>query len=247
VLGFVSSCTIIWYLIRFLKAKIIDNNKPQLGIFSGVQRSVPIVESDSVFKQNHLIGMLSVISIVLACILCYQPFPKQHIQNSIKTLQLPATFAGYEISLSKQEKEFFKRNAAEAIKYQLRWNGHKGSLLFIRSRYWKAQHDPRNCYSAQGITVDDEKTLVFSNSNKHKLTIKYLSLNQGKQTGFYWFQSRDQQTADFSARLFSGWHKPNVPWIMVSVAWHDPLSIQSIEQVTQQLYWHINTQLKNDW
>ncbi|MDE1461905.1 exosortase O [Spartinivicinus poritis] len=238
VLGFVFSCLFGWLLMRLQSGNIqispkqesMNTNPPNLSLISVG------------FIKRDCYGLVLLFIIITGSIFLYEPLPKQQSITN-KSIELPVDFNGKEVAFLPIEEKFFKRNSASAVKYQFEWSGHQGSLIFVYSHYWKSQHDPRNCYLSQNITVDYEKILSLSAEYDSKpVEIKYLHLNGGQNSGFYWFQSPTKQTADYSSRVFSGWLTPSEPWVMVSVAWEGELSALATEKFVGKVYSHIKSQ-----
>lgn len=239
ILGFVFSCIFGWFLMRFQ----INQQGTSLNQFEVIHTNFsnkPSTPQGETATSKYC-GLTLLLTTLIGSTLIYKPFPKQQQSIVNKIIALPIDFKGEEIAFLPIEEKFFKTNSAHAIKYQFESGGQQGSLIFVYSHYWKSQHDPRNCYISQDITVDYEETLTLpSTSDSKPLKVKYLHLNSGKKSGFYWFQSPTKQTADYSSRVFSSWLAPGEPWIMISVAWEGELTASETEKFVTQLYRHIN-------
>ena len=246
VLGFVASCALGWLIIRFQPFALMTHSRiNRFGALNKHNRS-PIDQSDistsmpSVdgLAEKHQWKFLLVSAFVLIATGWHQPFPKPVNRYFSELAYVHQKLGGEKEILSTREKQFFSQNAALAGKYTLDWNGKKVSLLLVFSEYWKAQHDPRNCYQAQGLAIDHQVSLRMGRldtTSSRAIEVKQLSFNDGKQTGLFWYQSPDKQTADYTSRIFSGWRDPSTPWAMVSLAWQGELSEDSQEDLVRQI------------
>ncbi|MBU6954652.1 exosortase O [Hahella sp. HN01] len=229
-LGFVLSCALAWLALTLAPSRpqADQNNAPSsFSRFSGSASTEP-----SVWRRN---GELAIAALLVLALFGYTPHPKQTLADASVDLPAPPQFAAQAAPLSDIEAGFFDRNAATARKYLFSWRDMQGSLILVHSRYWKAQHDPRNCYRSQGVSIDDEKTWVLPDQSE----IKYLRLDQGARSAFYWFQSADRQTADYSSRVFSAWREPEQSWVMVSIAWNSMITPDLAAQATALLRQHV--------
>ena len=221
VLGFTAACAVAWGILRMLR-----------------ETTVPQLTAPSYSNTFHTKGMLLVIMLLAACTVLYQPFPKIEMARSgfASLGQMMASLPMTKVALTEKERAFFQANSALSAKYQLDWQGYPVSLLMVYGPYWKSQHDPRNCYTAQGYSLDHQKTLRFQQQlGDEVMEVRSLSLNAGDLSGLYWYQSATAQTADYSVRAFAGFREPQNPWVMVSMAWRENLPADVLESLVLTL------------
>lgn len=229
-LGFVISCMLAWLLVRRLAAS------------SQADRENNQEYEDRNEPTRRYCGFASVAAVLLMGILMYQPLAKSETDAQPFEIALPATLSPHRLALSAQEDEFFNRNSATAVKYGFKLDEMQGSLILVSSSYWKAHHDPRNCYRSQGIAVDVEETWrIVPGKN-----VKYLGLNGGAQSAVYWFQSNKNYTADFSARVFSALKDNAERWLMVSIHFNHPVDVENARRVQQVLEPALEAALNTD-
>lgn len=120
------------------------------------------------------------------------------------------------IPLTDQEKAFFIQNQnANVSKWRFIHNiGSRmtGTLIVSLSRSGIAQHDPLQCLLGSGHEVQSLNTILVSRD----FPTKVATINRGHSQVFYWFQSDQELTDEFSHRFWAGLLN-NRPWVMVSV------------------------------
>jgi len=257
ILGFAIACILGWLLLLGLKTPAASPKLP---------------EKKAIDNQTILFSWLLVV-LLIGFNWIYSPTVKQSvipennpefIKSDVKiwSQKIPSNWQIKKINLNAQEVDFFPRQGAYAQKFQFNRNkqgGKKGSLVFVNTYYWKAHHDPRNCFQAQGFTVlNDSNIQIPSNKSNQmgevqmtKFLVRKLLLTKANQKfrAYYWFQSKDQQTADYSQRLFSGlmeqlgWQKKQT-WTMVSLLLEDNFetSLSDENQLLKEL-----SQIVNLW
>ncbi|NRB38123.1 MAG: hypothetical protein HRU20_06595, partial [Pseudomonadales bacterium] len=117
------------------------------------------------------------------------------------------------IELTHVESQFFSSKQAQANKYRFDFEGVRGSLLIVNSHYWRAQHEPHNCYIGQGYKLGFEGTWLLGGGK----TVRFLQVGTPEQTAIYWFQAGDTITAEYSARVLDAVLAPEKNWLMVSL------------------------------
>jgi len=211
IIGFSIACMMGWLLL--------------LGLKTDKQGNRQVVNKISQSEPNRLLlGLLIVILVVFNFFLISHDnqsknqFDTQNkrdhgTENStLVSPYFPKWWSYKIISLNQQEKDFFPRQGAYAQKFQFNWQQKlSGSVVFVNTYYWKAHHDPINCFQAQAYTLLSDNVISIANvargSKKEvePFMIHQLHLVKGnkKYHAYYWFQSERQQTADFSQRLFA--------------------------------------------
>lgn len=219
IIGFAMACMMGWLLVSLLRTQKYEKTA--------------VSQADSFMETQYLTLVWFLVVLLMSFNLFYTPMVKQPVSISRTSPVFPKNWYETRIPMNAQEKDFFPRHGAYAQKFQ--FNRHKqtpGSIVFVNTHYWKAHHDPKNCFQAQGYTLLNDKTIQISKATpKQKIDaisdrtlMRKLQLTKANEhyVAYYWFQSRTQQTADFSQRLFSGLieqqgSQKNQTWTMVSL------------------------------
>jgi len=189
-----------------------------------------IVPFVTVFSRLEIIASWLLVCVLIIFNFVYTPMPKE----TVSLPQIPPVFSSQwhamPIALNHQEAAFFPRQGAYAQKFNFNYKQQiAGSVVFVNTLYWKAHHDPKNCFQAQGFTIVNDSSRRLSDhmlsgtdiSGKKMLRQLQLTRQGNKYLAYYWFQSEDQHTDDFSQRLFSALLSPGNDkqqlWTMVSL------------------------------
>jgi len=92
-------------------------------------------------------------------------------------------------------------------------NNVKGSFFLVKSNHFKAHHNPQTCLQSNGFRISDSKMLLL----KPNFPVRYLSLNGGALSAYYWFTSNKSITDDYSERIWNHFFNNDLEWIMTSV------------------------------
>ena len=187
-------------------------------------------EKDSVQAGNKLhrpqyFFLVLFIGCILVAIWLHQPYRPMATSRSIN-LHFPEQFRSEQVDLTPVESDFFRNNNAVTRKFSFTHGELSGSAIIVHSNYWKGQHDPRNCYKGQGHSIRFEGTWLLDNNS----FVRFLQID-GEKTAIYWFQSREQITADYSSRVFNGIIHPHESWLLVSILWEQEVSKEEIQDV----------------
>lgn len=220
--GFAIACMSGWLLLLPLK-KI----PPSHVTIDHQQTYVPLVPEFS--RQEYITSWL-LVCVLIVFNFVYTPMSKE----TVSLPQTPPVFSSKwharPITLNPQETEFFPRQGAYAQKFNFNYDEQiPGSVVFVNTLYWKAHHDPKNCFQAQGYALINDSSrrlsdeIVSAAGISETKMIRQLKLShQGKiYRAYYWFQSEGQHTDDFSQRLFSALlstgNEKQQHWTMVSL------------------------------
>lgn len=196
ILGFSMACMTGWLLLSLLKSQTFTNITQQ--------------QTGSAVNTKNVIVSWLLTALLMVFNLLYTPMVKEPVSISNSSPVFPENWYEKKTAMNLQEKDFFPRHGAYAEKFY--FNRHEqipGSIVFVNTHYWKAHHDPKNCFQSQGYTLLNEQTIQISNIISNKTTDKKLihklrlTKDNEDYMAYYWFQSATQQTADFSHRLFS--------------------------------------------
>ena len=126
-------------------------------------------------------------------------------------------FDGYglkEIPFNEKEKNFFvKRDVEFSQKFEgTTPEGTPFTLLLVSSRSWSTHHNPEICLQGIGYRID--KNLIVQINH---LTLRDLTLNDGRAHVEYWFTHNGKTIADYSERIWEGIFHPSQVWTLVEV------------------------------
>jgi len=225
-IGFSLSCIFAWGALRFSRRE--TSPEETNAVLSNIRnQALPL----SIQIPSLFIGGL------LLALWLHNPLQASATLTSLNSLNpdLPKVLSPSVIELSDLEQTFFTNNHASVIKRRFNLEGTTGSVLIVSSRYWKAQHEPHNCYLGQGYSLGFEGTWFLSNDN----TVRFLQINNASKTAVYWFQSEDHITADYSARVLKGLLNPQDTWLMVSVLFDQARSQIQSEALLLEIQQHL--------
>lgn len=118
------------------------------------------------------------------------------------------------VPLTAAEQRFFDNtSAAIPEKRRFRLGELSGSILLVSSTSWASYHSPELCFVGSGLKVDGTERKWLTPS----VQARWLSLQDGKLSATYWFQSPEQITDDFLSRLWSQVTRRQKTWAMVSI------------------------------
>lgn len=194
-LGFICACAISWAMLQ----TVPKHSSPTLA-------AAPAVPA-SIFPTYLLLFFLITLALIP------QVPQSQAKPLFIASLNLPPTIVR-QVPLTTAEQNLFNNSAsAIAQKQRFVFNSVTGSMLFVSSTSWNAYHPPELCFVGNGLKVDRmDRTWLTS-----EIQGRWLSLQDGKLSATYWFQSPVQTTDDFFSRFWSQVTRRQKIWTMVSV------------------------------
>jgi exosortase O len=193
-LGFVCACGLTWVMLQS-----VPNSSP----------TPPTPSAPPAIKLQALL---------LICIITLALIPQlRHPQEkplSIASLNWPQQMVSERVSLTAAEQRFFDNtSAAVPEKRRFGLGELSGSILLVSSTSWASYHPPELCFVGSGLKVDGTQRKWLTPS----VQARWLSLQDGKLSATYWFQSPEQTTDDFLSRLWSQVTRRQKTWVMVSV------------------------------
>jgi exosortase O len=109
-----------------------------------------------------------------------------------------------------------------------------GSLLFVTSDTWRAQHRPERCFTVYGLEVQESRLHLAGDG----FPLRWLTLGYGKEPALYsaayWLQSSDRITEDYAARIWDDLAPQPEPWVLVTVLFDTPVDLDS--DTTRELF-----------
>jgi len=226
-LGFSISCLMAWVALRLSRSE---------------EPPAELVKSLSAYSLTPVTlphwQLFGFIAALIAAVWLHQPIQATEM-GVTEVIALPAEYQPSDIKLSPLEQEFFTSNQALVTKHRFNVDGIEGSVLIVNSRYWKAQHEPHNCYIGQGFQLGMEGDWLLSNGN----AVRFLQVNKGAKTAVYWFQLEGKVTPNYSARVLNGVTHPKNSWLMVSILFDEPTTQKRVNDILVTLQTTFSEQL----
>jgi exosortase O len=124
-----------------------------------------------------------------------------------------------------------------AARWHFRSGNLGGSLLFVTSDTWRAQHRPERCFTVYGLEVQESRLHLASTD----FPLRWLTLGKAGApdplySAGYWLQSRERVTDDYAVRIWddalqiSG-DQPSQgeSWVLVTILFDRPVDPASAE------------------
>lgn len=140
-------------------------------------------------------------------------------------LDLGPTIAADPLPLTVAEEDLFRRWGGAADKRAFRAGAHRGSLLAVKSRSFRAHHPPEICLASSGVSIAGLHAVPLGGGDD----VRVAAADGGRRTAIYWFQSPTRVTADLAARIWSEASFGERRWVQVSIIVDAPLSLPSPE------------------
>ena len=160
-------------------------------------------------------------------------------QPKIIPFILPHPLQSQPVSLTKGEQQYFAQSTQTlAQKWRFVFANDTGSILLVQSADFNMFHAPELCMVANGITVNEMKSVRITPF----LQVRLLSLNKGQSTGIYWLQSGNYTTDNFGERYWRYLWSKEKNWRMISLIIDKPYPIQldTIAKLTNLLYFELS-------
>ena len=199
VLGFIASCATAVVLLRLER---------------------PIAQEDRARPALARPAWLSPLLMIaiFAMALVYAPRLQAGLSQPPPTFTFPADLITQPMPLAPDEVKWFTEGGAEwADRQRFEWRGITGSMIFITSTTWRAQHRPERCFEVYGLSLDDSRTHLVAPD----FPVRFVSLGdpRGRDllSATYWFQSADRTTDDYGTRMWADLVPTRERWILVTL------------------------------
>ena len=176
---------------------------------------------------------------ILGMALVYAPRPQTGLAQSPADWGFPTELKTEPMPLRPDEIAWLIRGGAEsAERRRFEWRGITGSVLFVTSRTWRAQHRPERCFEVFGLALNDSSTVLVTPD----FPVRFVSLGdrtgRGLLSATYWFQSVGRTTDDYGARMWADLSPQRNRWVLVTLLFdqvHDPSAtdLQALELVVR--------------
>jgi exosortase O len=165
--------------------------------------------------------------------------PQAIAATDLAKLQWSPSIQVQSLELTQPEQKFFASYPGVTTrKDRFSYRNLEGDLVMVASPTWQAHHSPELCLAAMGYQVTptiDRVTIPGAGRTR------WLSLDRGKRSAVYWFQSASRTTDDFISRFWDDVFRRESQWTMVSIVFdrsttaEDRNPIDFIQQVHQAI------------
>jgi len=216
VIGFTAACGATLVLLRWA------------GSLEAPRQDYALETQPGLDRPTWLAPVL--VMVLLAMVLLYIPRPELAAVPTPIRLEFPQKLHASAWPLSRGELNWLtndgKEDSVAASRWRFEWGSLKGSLLFVTSDTWRAQHRPERCFTVYGLEVQGSQPLMAAGD----FPLRWLTLGKGNDTALYsaayWLQSADRITEDFAARIWDDLAPRPQPWVMVTVLFDTPVDLQ---------------------
>lgn len=143
----------------------------------------------------------------------------------VHEISLPAGFDA--VPLTAAEEDFAAEQGGSISKVRFKRGEISGTAVFVTSESWLAQHLPRHCLRAAGVTLTGEAPALIDGE-----PVRWAEVTVQGHSGraAWWFQSADRITDDHTERIWAG-IADDTPWTMVSILFDQPVESNHHEVV----------------
>jgi exosortase O len=200
-MGFIMASLLTWVLLRIV---------PKAGVKSGT--------SDRIEPESRGLNWRSLLAVAgLLLTIAMVPVPRLDRAISavdLSNLQWSAPMQTQTLDLNSQERKFFVNYPGVTTrKQQFQYRELAGTSILVASPTWQAHHSPEVCLTAIGHKIAPVVRRIIT----PEVTARWLSLDDGKRSAVYWFQSATRTTDDFMSRFWDDVFRQESRWTMVSV------------------------------
>lgn len=199
--GFVMASLFTWGLLRWV---------PKSGNQSKTEEQPQLKPIELSWRSQ-----LAVAGLLIALAIVPVPQPDRAIAAvDLSKLQWLAPMQTQPLPLNPPEQKFFADYSGVSTRKQQFQSGDlTGTSVLVSSPTWQAHHSPEVCLAAIGYKIAP----AFQQIVTPEVTARWLSLNDGKKSAVYWFQSATRTTDDFNSRFWDDVFRRESRWTMVSV------------------------------
>lgn len=205
VLGFAAACGAAVALLRLLPSGDDARSEPRRPALA---------------CPTWLAPFLALVFLVMG--LAYVSRPWTGLAQPTPEWEFPADLVTEPMPLTPDEIDWLTRGGAEsADRRRFEWRGVTGSIMFITSNTWRAQHRPERCFEVYGLSLEDSRAYLVG----PEFPLRFLSLSygqgQGRLSATYWFQSPNRTTDDYGSRIWADLALERQRWVLVTILFDD--------------------------
>lgn len=231
VLTFMMVCGLVLLLIK--------TQKP--SAYRMLPRILPSIseKDEAIAVVKHPVWLVPLLAIGIAGMaLAYTPRPQPVMAQAAINWLFPSDIQMQLNPLSPELFAWVTEDGAEfADRWDFTWQGESdqvsGTLMFVTSTAWRAQHRPDRCFRAHDITVETSQTILFDDNFSAQMVL--VSGGPHQATALYWLQSGSRATDDFATRIWSDLTPERQPWVLVTLLLDDvyPTDSDSVRTIAE--------------
>jgi len=207
IIGFAAACLATLGMLRWAGAATADN---AASVGGAAYQSVPRPKWLAPALAGTLTGL----------VLLYAPHA-QPVSAASFAWNFPPELSMQSWPLDRFEMDWLSNGGSlpvSASRWRFEWRGLSGSLLFVASDTWRAQHRPERCFTVYGLEVQQSRLHLAARD----FPLRWLSLGQpgASQTLYsagYWLQSSQRLTDDYSVRIWDDLAPQPQPWVLATI------------------------------
>jgi exosortase O len=199
-IGFVMASLLTWGLLRWVPK---------------TEKSAQADHAEVALVRLHWRSLLGLAGLLLALAIVPVPQIDRAIASvDLSKLQWAAPMQTQPVDLNRSEQKFFANYPGVTTrKQQFQYGDLTGTSVLVASPTWQAHHSPEVCLASIGYKIAPEIQQLVT----PEVTARWLSLDDGKKSAVYWFQSATSTTDNFNSRFWDEVFRRESRWTMVSV------------------------------
>ena len=217
VIGFVAACGAALVMLRWAGSQAIasDNDPPE--------------EAPASLAQPTWLGPTLVLGL-FGLALLYTPHPQTAAAATPITWTFPQELYASNWPLTQRQLDWLTSAGTEGSVVASRWRFEfeelRGSMLFVTSNTWRAQHRPERCFTVYGLEIQQSLPIMAGEDFPLRWLILGQGNNQAMYSAAYWLQSSDRITEDYAARIWDDLNPQPQPWVLVTVLFDSPVDLE---------------------
>jgi exosortase O len=185
-----------------------------------LRRITPFTIHNSQFTIHNSPGWLAPVLVLVITLmaLAHTPRPQTSLSQAAPDWPFPAEMHVEPLPLKPDELAWLTRDGADsASRYRFAWGEVSGSMILITSHTWRAHHRPERCFEVYGLSLEESRTYLVSPDFALRQVTLGSSSDPAQYAAAYWFQSADQTTDDYAARIWADLAPERQRWVLVSI------------------------------
>jgi exosortase O len=205
-IGFVMASLLTWGLLRWVPK---------------TEKSAQVDRTEITLMKLHWRSLLGLAGLLIALAIVPVPqFDRAIASVDLSRLQWAAPMQTQPLALNPSEQKFFANYPGVTTrKQQFQYGDLTGTSVLVASPTWQAHHSPEVCLASIGYKIAPEIQQLVT----PEVTARWLSLDDGKKSAVYWFQSATSTTDNFNSRFWDEVFRRESRWTMVSVVFDSPV------------------------